>query len=554
MTDGQIKFALDKEEPQTHFSEAGFSRIFEFGITESLLNKELIAEIAQYKEEISMPGFRKGKVPLSLFVRRLPEEERRSFLERMVAKQIDMHIKDSDKIVIGTPNIDSDYSAESGLAAKVKMTYEVCPAIPEIDYSQYELVKYVPLDRAQLLEQIREDFLKANPEQVLQESGYKSEIGDSIKFDLRIEAPDTSADGFIDRGRDVIVSEDSSLFGTEFNSIGLEAGEEFAVDTKLPDFDAQYEHSGESCVFHFKAVEVYKNKILDEPTIEMAKKYGFNSIEELDATLLERKLAQFENISTGIFKEQFILTIGKELNFDVPDRILNETMENIWYEREDARARNKDDGKAKDSQEDSQTTSDNDLSSKEEQKTDTASGEGGVVEDKRDENQGVDQEGRSTEGKHEEVQGKNSSEEKLTEDHESEKKDLDWDKIDPEEVSEINDIAVKKLRYTVLLKHVAKNEDIKASREEIVEDWAGYINNIYQNQKIPNQDILRFENIPDYYVINAQNRIVSAKVENLLMDNVSAKEIKIDFEKLVEIRKKMTPENILDLVHSEDEH
>lgn len=507
MTDSQIIFEKDTDEPQIHVTKEGYSRTFQLGITKALLNKKITEDIKQYQNEVRVPGFRKGKVPISVIRNRLPDEEINMFLRRMVRDQIDNHLNESDKIVIGTPDVQTDFSEESGLAAKVFISYEICPEVPEIDFSLYNLVKFIPQDRVKLLEQIRIDFLTANPEKVPQEKGYKSKIGDMLKVDIAVEAPETNAHGFVDRGRDVQVEENSSLFGEEFNSIGLEVEEEFSVDGKLPSFYENYEFEGHPCKFNFKVLEIYKNIKLDEPTLEMAKKFGFGSIEELDEVLLERKLQQFESISTNILRNQFAYEIKKDLSFDVPSKVLNTMMEDIYNERKKATANKEEESPAEENQEDAQ-------------------GDNGIQNEAGE----TDIEGR---------------------------KEVDWATVDPDEVAEIKSLATKSVRYLVLLKDIAKKEDIKTNREEIMDEWSLYVSKRsyemgYQYDHASERKKLKFEDIPESFVITTQQRITLAKVETFLLGKVGSTETKISFKKLLELREKETFENFQEYLQSED--
>ena len=502
MTEGQIIFEKDNEEPQVKVIEEGFSRTFQLGISKLCLNKKLTENIKEHHNKVRVPGFRKGKAPISVIVNRLPEEEIENFLKGMVREQVDLHLSESDKIVLGTPEIDTDYSEETGLAAQLTMTYEICPNVPEIDFAEYKLVKFIPQDRVQLLQQIRVDLLTANPEKIVQEIGYKSEIGDIIKIDLSLEAPETDADGFMDRGREILVDENSDIFGEKFNSIGLAVDDEFTVDSKLPQFFEGYEFEGFHCKFQFKVLEIFKNVKLAEPTLAMAIKFGFSSVEELDEALLERKLQQFDSISTSILRNQFAYIMKSELNFDVPAKILNFTMEDIWHERKESAKNGKNDSTDANAEE----TDENDV-----------------------------QEGVSETETEEEFK-------------------VDWTTVDPAEVADIKALAIKRVRYLVLLKDIAKKENIKVSRDEILDEWSLHLSRHYKPEiydPAKHRSELRFEDVPEHFVINTQQRITISKVETLIVDRVGKSEWKISFKQLWEYREKETFDNFQDFLISE---
>ncbi len=517
MSDSEIVFQEDLDEPQTHVAEDGFSRVYQLGVTKSLLNKKLTQEILEYKDRVNIPGFRKGKAPLSVILNRVPEKEKEEFLQRYVSEQIHEHLYDSGKIVIGTPEIDTDYNTETDMVARISVSYEVSPELQDLDYDKYSIIKFVPEDREKLLEKIRQDFLAANPEKVTQDKDYKSEIGDYLLVNLTIEAPGSSADGFIDKTREILVEENSSIYEVKFNSRGLVTDEEFTIEAKLPSFYDGFEDEGKPCRFHFKIAEVLKCNIMEETTQEMAKKFGFQAVEELDVELLNRKLQQFESISTHLMTDQFVLKMQKELDFDVPRKILNSTMENLWHEE------CKDDGtsEATNSEEDDEENGkgSNDMSN-------------GEVEDGLSE--------QTDEGFSNDDIG-------------AEPKSVDWDTIDTEKVTEIRNAALSQVRYMILLKNIAKKEDIKASREEIVDEWAVMLARYNRSSRINMEELrsrIKYEDIPDYFALSSQNKIVSYKVEQFIIGKVGTTEKKVSFEKLMEIRQ-MERDKLIAFVESD---
>ena len=517
MSDSEIVFQEDLDEPQIHVAEDGFSRVYRLGVTKGLLNKKLTQEILEYKDRFNIPGFRKGKAPLSVILNRVPEKEKEEFLQRYVREQIQEHLHDSDKIVIGTPEIDTDYANETDMVAKISVSYEVSPEVQDLDYDKYSILKFVPEDREKLLEKIRQDFLAANPEKVTQDKDYKSEIGDYLMVDMTIEAPGTSADGYIDKAREVLVEDNSSIYDVKFNSIGLVMDEEFTIESELPSFYDGFEEAGKPCKFHFKIAEVLKGSILDEPTQEMAKKFGFESVEELDVELLNRKLQQFESISAHLMTDQFVLTMENELDFDVPKKVLNSTMENLWFEE------NKDDSKSE------TANPEEDDEKNEKDSDDIENGETELGSSKKDD---------------EDTSNNGSGEDS---------KRVDWDTIDAEKVTEIRNIALNQVRYMILLKNIAKKEDIKATREEIVDEWAVMLARYNQSPHINMEELrsrIKYEDIPDYFALSSQNKIVSYKVEQFIMGKVGNTEMKVSFEKLMEIRQ-MEREKLIAFMESD---
>lgn len=503
MSDSEIVFQEDLDEPQIHVAEDGFSRVYRLGVTKGLLNKKLTQEILEYKDRFNIPGFRKGKAPLSVILNRVPEKDKEEFLQRYVSEQIQEHLHDSDKIVIGTPEIDTDYANETDMVAKISVSYEVSPEVQDLDYDKFSILKFVPEDREKLLEKIRQDFLTANPEKVVQDRDYKSEIGDYLLVDMTIEAPGTSADGYIDKTREVLVEEGSSIYDVEFNSIGLVKDEEFTMESVLPSFYDGFEEAGKPCKFHFKIAEVLKYNIIDEPTLEMAEKFGFQSVEELDVELLNRKLQQFESISAHLMTDQFVLTMEKELDFDVPKKVLNSTMENLWFEENEDYAN-------------SETTNPEE-------------------DDEKNEKVARDIENGETEDGLSELNDEDSS----NNDTNEALKRVDWDTIDAEKVTEIRNLALNQVRYMILLKNIAKKEDIKATREEIVDEWAVMLARYNQSPHVNMEELrsrIKYEDIPDYFALSSQNRIISYKVEQFIMGKVGTTERKVSFEKLMEIR------------------
>ena len=297
-------------------------RKYEFTLKASDLNKEVDQQLEKEQPSIQMKGFRKGKVPISLLKKMHGEALLSEAMKSATDTAVKNHFeKEGDKPAY-EPKIDLiNKEWKSGNDVQLSIEYECMPKIPEFDLSKLALENLVAEPDKKSLEDamnsIRENSLEYNPVK----EGIKSKKKDQVTLDF---------EGFIDgkpfengSGKDfpLVLGSNSFIPGFEDQLVGVQKDDEKIVKVAFPENYGNEELSGKDAEFKCKIKEI-SSPILPKVDDELAKKFGMESLKQLEENLEKQVKSEFEQSSRVLLKKQLMDELDKELKFDLPESLV----------------------------------------------------------------------------------------------------------------------------------------------------------------------------------------------------------------------------------------
>lgn len=163
----------------------------ELNIASSELEQEYNKLIAKYSTSVSMPGFRKGKVPANIIVKRFGDDLKHESIQEVLPKAIEKGIKDHSLETIGPAELTENHpplSYPEGEFLKVSVVLNRKPSctIKNYDNLKIDQVKYVFSD----------EDIKVNKDRILQSLGKAEELesygkaGDMVHLNLDFHNPE----------------------------------------------------------------------------------------------------------------------------------------------------------------------------------------------------------------------------------------------------------------------------------------------------------------------------------------------------------------------------
>lgn len=253
----------------------------EFTITKEEIKTGLDAAFNKARQNISVPGFRKGKISRQVFnsmygESALFEDALNEVLPEAYSKAVDEAGIDP----VGRPDIDVK-SMEEGQDWEIVATV---PVKPEVTLGQYKELDVTKQERNVSDEEVDanlESKREQHAEMVLKESA--AENGDTVVIDYEGSVDGVPFDGGKAENHSLELGSNSFIPGFESGLVGVEPGEERDVTVTFPEEYQAEELAGKEAVFKVKVHEI-KAKALPELDDEFAKDID----EEVD-TLAELK-------------------------------------------------------------------------------------------------------------------------------------------------------------------------------------------------------------------------------------------------------------------------
>ncbi|MFY9610952.1 MAG: trigger factor [Blastocatellia bacterium] len=291
--------------------------------------------------QVSVPGFRRGKVPSSVVKTRFRKELRDEVLSHLLPHSLGDAIREKELKVIGEPAVD-DLKFGDDESIDVTFTVEVAPVFEVSNYKSLPLTQRIFKIRDEDIEFTLKGLRERNAELVPVEDR-PSQLGDLVTANLngevqpRAEAPETGTEGATLAEKELTIKQQDleiELGGKgvlkEFTDalMGTTPGDvrEFEV-TYAGDYKPE-QYAGRR-VSYTAEVTAVRLKELPSANDEFAQGIGeqFKTIEELRADIRGKLEQEGDNRSDAELRSALMEQLIDRNRFEVPDYIVEKQMD-----------------------------------------------------------------------------------------------------------------------------------------------------------------------------------------------------------------------------------
>lgn len=297
-------------------------------------NKALDDAFKKVVKQVSIPGFRKGKVPRGLFEQRFGVESLyQDALDILLPVEYPKAIDEGGIEPVDRPEIDVE-KIEKGesLIFTAKVTVK-----PEVKLGDYKGLNVEKDDTSVSDEDVQEE-LKAmqnrQAELVVKEEG-AIENGDTVVLDFEGFVDGEAFEGGKAENYSLEVGSGSFIPGFEEQLVGLEAGAEKDVEVTFPEEYHAEDLAGKPAVFKVKIHEI-KAKELPRLDDEFAKDVDeeVETIAELTEKTKKRLEEAKENEAEGKLREELVAKASENAEVDVPQAMVDTELDRMMKEFE----------------------------------------------------------------------------------------------------------------------------------------------------------------------------------------------------------------------------
>lgn len=317
------------------------TKIKEISIYERELEADLeYAEFSEHieknymeeKKKAEIPGFRKGKAPLSMIKKLYGDAIEYKAAEKIANDKFWEIVKEKGVEPISVPQLaDIDYKKDSALSFKIR--FEVFPQLEIKNYKNVEFEKIIFKVKDELIEKEIEDRKIAFAEQI--ETDKIEDKYSLIKINLSKLTPEGAKDETaLSKDFDVALYREDINAQLVENAIGKNIGDVF--NFTFSDESRKIINGKEETVkedFHYEAkVLTVKKLVLNDLNEEQIKKITQNkcsTIEEYKDFLKDNYAKYYESQSNKILENQIINKIIENNSFEVPPRYSESILERL---------------------------------------------------------------------------------------------------------------------------------------------------------------------------------------------------------------------------------
>lgn len=286
-----------------------------------------LAALNELGKDIKVPGFRKGKVPVSVVSKNVnPNVLAQKTLESALSKAVadafiseKLQALDRPEVEVKkfVPGSELEFTAESEVMPKIKIgNYKNLK-------STAKKVSVTKKDIAEITDRLKKGFASKKTVQ------RPAKLTDEVNIDFEGKKDGIAFDGGKGEKYDLVLGSNSFIPGFEDGIIGKKTGETFDLKLTFPEDYHADNLKGAEVVFTTTINEI-KEVVEPELNDELAAKAGpFKTVEELEDDIKREITKQKETEATEKLKDDLVAELVEKSTVPVPDVLLKDQMKLI---------------------------------------------------------------------------------------------------------------------------------------------------------------------------------------------------------------------------------
>lgn len=285
-------------------------------------------------KKVSVPGFRKGKVPRKVLETQYGKEVLyEDAMEILVSKGYYNALIENDLEPIDEPKIEIVQGFEDEKPFVFKAEVQVLPEVKLGEYKGIKVEKTVPVITEEDVEEEVQALRERHAELVAVEK-VAVEDGDFAVIDFDGYIDGKAFPGGAGQGFTVEVGAQRFIPGFEEGLIGMAPGSEKEITTTFPEDYHSTELAGKEAVFKIKLHEI-KKKELPELDDEFAKSLGrTETMAQLKEDLQKRMQSAAENEAEQAYERAVVEAVVAGSTVEVPEKLVERELDHFVHDIE----------------------------------------------------------------------------------------------------------------------------------------------------------------------------------------------------------------------------
>ena len=291
----------------------------------------LLAVARRFQQAVSMPGFRKGKVPLDRVRQDYAAEIERDFLERFIPAAAQAEIEAANLQAVVPPSV-QNLRFTPGQPLSFEAVVDVAPRVEVQDWKGYSLTRRVrPVSEAAvdaMLAQLRDESA------VFADVRRPAGPGDIVLLDTqRLDANGRRLAGTRAKGTRIQLGAPELLPDLEAGLTGAEAGQERTLAVRYPEDYRQKEMAGQQVryIVQVRAIQEKKQRELDDNFAREL--FGLETVALLRERVRRNLEAEDAQRGRRELEGQAIDELARRHPLDLSPRLVSYMLEQVVHEQ-----------------------------------------------------------------------------------------------------------------------------------------------------------------------------------------------------------------------------
>lgn len=313
-------------------SEEGLSRAFDVTVRGVDFEAKVDKNLAGFAKDLKLPGFRPGKVPMTVVRSRYRASIMEEVMNETVQEAVRSALTEHEITAAAPANVTEIKPFAAGEDVAFSFAIDVMPTIELTDFSKLSFDRMVPVLEDRHIDDALNVLAERGAQPVdIENKKHKVKKDDIVILDFAGSVDGKERPGM--KGENAMLQIGSGMFipGFEEQLKGKKLGDEFDFDITFPDDYNAEELQGVEANFKIKIKEL---KQLDKPEIdeEFAKKFGKESIEELQLQIKQELDSIHRRSARFLLKREIMDQLMDTHEFELPTSLVDNEFNAIWQQ------------------------------------------------------------------------------------------------------------------------------------------------------------------------------------------------------------------------------
>jgi trigger factor len=316
----------------TETRNEGLSRAYKVVVPASQIEPNITSELEELGKSTKIPGFRPGKIPLTVL--------RQRFLGNVLPRVIERALRDSSTKLMnerglraaGQPKFEGINHSEAG-DLEYNVSIDLFPEFDMVDFSTVELERLkVEVPDADIAEELTRLASRQRRSEPLA-SPRPSQKDDVVVIDFVGKIGGEAFEGGSATDHHLALGSGSFIPGFEDQLIGKNVGEQLLVGVTFPEDYPNKAYAGKPATFEvtIKEIRELKPVAVDE---EFAKSMGQESVEKLRGVVRDYMAREYQQLGRARLKRQLLDVLAEKHRFALPQGLVDAEFDAIWQQIE----------------------------------------------------------------------------------------------------------------------------------------------------------------------------------------------------------------------------
>ncbi len=306
----------------------GLKRGFAITVPASDIEDKRTKRLTELGKTVKLPGFRPGKVPMTVVRQRFGTAVMSEVLEESVNSATQQVLTDRGLRAASQPKIDvTQLEDKQDLQFTVEL--ELLPEIPMPDFAGIQLNRLRATPATETVDTALVELSKRHRElePVTEDRG--AQVGDTLTVDFVGSVEGVPFPGGTGSDMPVELGGTGFIPGFSEGMEGMRAGEQRQIPLTFPEAYHATELAGKAASFDITAKTLQQGKpaALDDA---LAQKLGFENIEEVRDILTRQMQREYDGLSRMRIKRELLDALAAAASFPVPQSMVDGEFNAIW--------------------------------------------------------------------------------------------------------------------------------------------------------------------------------------------------------------------------------